>query len=270
MDRPDHLGEPIGKFSLMRPAALATGLAGIATVGVLLAVGAASVEKPPAMGSAGIFARAETKDKAAPAAIATIAADATLATATTPNGSKPKTPSGNQADSMPTVPDPPAASAPAPAPAEAKPAELKPVDIARPVADSAGVLIIAGKKLQLAGITPTDPNRTCTGPNGKEWPCGTVARTALRAFLRSRAITCDLPDGDWQGTVTGNCRFVKTDLSEWLARNGWAEAEAGSPLAAAADEARKNNRGIYGDDPRKDRPSTLAPAPAREDPLNPI
>ena len=155
-------------------------------------------------------------------------------------------------------------------PADTKTIELKSVDLGRINAENAGVLVIGDKRLQLAGVVPTDPNRTCTGPSGKEWPCGTIARTALRAFLRSRAITCDLPSADWQGTVTATCRFVKTDLSDWLARNGWAEAEAGSLLVAAGDEARKNNRGIYGDDPRKDRSSTLAPPPVQEDPLNPI
>jgi endonuclease YncB( thermonuclease family) len=269
----------------MRPTALATGLAGIAVVGILLAMGASSLEKNPASGSGGIFADLATKGKTAPTAPAPIVADATETTATLATDAKPVAPDGNQPQNAPAAsPSAPQAAAPAidpatPAPAQppgdAKPAdtktiELKSVDLGRITAESAGLLVIGDKKLKLAGVVPTDPNRTCTGPSGKEWPCGTIARTALRAFLRSRAITCDLPSADWQGTVTATCRFVKTDLSDWLARNGWAEAEVGSSLVAAGDEARKNNRGIYGDDPRKDRSSTLAPPPVVEDPLNPI
>jgi len=70
--------------------------------------------------------------------------------------------------------------------------------------------------------------------------------------------------------VTGHCRYVRIDLSEWLVRFGWAEPEAGSSLEAVAEQAKQQKRGIYGDDPRKGRKSTLAPAPAKEDPLNPI
>jgi endonuclease YncB( thermonuclease family) len=278
MDCPDHLGEPIGKFSLMRPTALATGVAGIAVVGIVLAMGASSLEKNPASGSGGIFADLATKEKTTSGATSPVVADATETTATVATGAKPVAPDGDQPPNAPTqsTPQPaasvvdPATPPPAQPPGDTKTIELKSVDLGRITAESAGLLVIGDKKLQLAGIVPTDPNQTCTGPNGKEWPCGTIARTALRAFLRARAITCDLPSADWQGTVNATCRFVKTDLSDWLARNGWAEAEAGSSLSAAADEARKNNRGIYGDDPRKDRASTLAPPPVVEDPLNPI
>ncbi|PZM12068.1 thermonuclease family protein [Rhizobium tubonense] len=263
----------------MRTTALATGLAGIAAVGVLLAMGASYLDRAPAVGSGGIFANLATKDKGTPAATAPTVVDTTLTTGTSPSGKTAGTSDVVQAQSAPTAtaPSEPQPAAPvaetppaAPPPADAKTVELKSVDLGRLYAENAGLLVIGDKKLQLSGIVPTDPNRTCTGPSGKEWPCGTIARTALRAFLRARAITCDLPSAEWQGTVTANCRYVKTDLSDWLARNGWAEAEAGSSLVAAADDARKGNRGIYGDDPRKERPSTLAPPPVREDPLNPM
>lgn len=146
----------------------------------------------------------------------------------------------------------------------------KSVELVRPLADNAGVLSLAGKSVQLSGVIPTDVDRTCTGPNGKSWPCGTVARTAFRMYLRGRTIDCDLPSPSWQGTVTGACRYVRIDLSEWLVRFGWAEPEAGSSFASLAEEARQQKRGIYGDDPRQVGRSTLAPAPVKEDPLNPI
>jgi endonuclease YncB( thermonuclease family) len=262
----------------MRPTALATGLAGIVVVGALLAMGASSIGRNPSTGSGGIFADRPTRETKAPAEPASA-----VGTTLTDVGKPPEQQTGQSSQPPDATPPAPQASAPATSPAtpppaqsgEAKPADtktipLKSVDLGRITAESAGLLVIGDKKLQLAGVVPTDPNKTCTGPSGKEWPCGTIARTALRAFLRSRAITCDLPSAEWQGTVTATCRFVKTDLSDWLARNGWAEPEAGSPLAAAGDEARKDNRGIYGDDPRKDRASTLAPPPVQEDPLNPI
>lgn len=147
---------------------------------------------------------------------------------------------------------------------------LKPVDLSRPFAERAGVLTVGGRSVQLAGIVPTDPQRTCTGTDGKEWPCGTLARTALRSFLLGRTITCDVSDPAWKGSITAECRFAKLSIADWLARNGWAEVASGSPLTAAAEEARKAGRGVYGNDPRKRHQSTLAPEPPKEDPLNPI
>jgi endonuclease YncB( thermonuclease family) len=147
---------------------------------------------------------------------------------------------------------------------------MEPVELIRPSSDRAGMLTVGNRSVQLSGIIPTDVGRMCAGSDGKSWPCGTAARTAFRMYLRGRIIDCDLPSQTWQGTVTGNCRYVRIDLSEWLVRFGWAEPEAGSPLAAVAEQAKQQKRGIYGDDPRKGRKSTLAPAPAKEDPLNPI
>ncbi|MCJ9723697.1 thermonuclease family protein, partial [Agrobacterium sp. BETTINA12B] len=146
----------------------------------------------------------------------------------------------------------------------------EPVELVRPSSDRAGMLTVGNRSVQLSGIIPTDIGRMCAGSDGKSWPCGTAARTAFRMYLRGRIIDCDLPSATWQGTMTGHCRYVRIDLSEWLVRFGWAEPEAGSPLEAAAEQAKQQKRGIYGDDPRKGRKSTLAPAPAKEDPLNPI
>lgn len=150
------------------------------------------------------------------------------------------------------------------------PEATKPVELIHPFSDRAGVLTLGNRSVQLSGIIPTDVGRMCTGSDGSSWPCGTAARTAFRMYLRGRTVDCDLPSETWQGTVTASCRYVRVDLSEWLVRFGWAEPEPGSPLAAVAEQAKQQKRGIYGDDPRKGHKSTLAPAPAKEDPLNPI
>ncbi|NEI68316.1 hypothetical protein GR212_01925 [Rhizobium lusitanum] len=144
------------------------------------------------------------------------------------------------------------------------------IELVRPFADQAGILTLAGRNVQLTGVIPTDVDRMCTGPNGKSWPCGQAARTAFRMYLRGRSIDCDVPDANWKGTVTGACRYVRIDLSAWLVRFGWADPEPGSPLASLVDEAKQKKRGMYGDDPRKNGKSTLAPPPPKEDPLNPI
>ena len=144
------------------------------------------------------------------------------------------------------------------------------IELVRPFSDQAGILTISGRSVQLSGIVPTDVDRMCTGPSGKDWPCGQAARTAFRMYLRGRSIDCDVPDANWKGTVKGACRYVRVDLSAWLVRFGWADPEPGSPLASLVDEAKQKKRGMYGDDPRKNGKSTLGPALPKEDPLNPI
>ncbi|MGN6778964.1 thermonuclease family protein [Rhizobium sp.] len=144
------------------------------------------------------------------------------------------------------------------------------IELVRPFSDQAGILTITGRNVQLTGIVPTDVDRMCTGPSGKDWPCGQAARTAFRMYLRGRSIDCDVPDANWKGTVKGACRYVRVDLSSWLVRFGWADPEPGSPLASLVDEAKQKKRGMYGDDPRKNGKSTLGPALPKEDPLNPI
>lgn len=120
----------------------------------------------------------------------------------------------------------------------------------RPLAISAGVLSFGGRDLEIAGIVPTEPDRLCTSDEGERWPCGMVARTAFRNYLRGRSLECDVPDADWQGTANAACRMMEADLGLWLAQSGWAEAETGSPYAEAAAEARDARRGIFGADPR--------------------
>jgi len=132
----------------------------------------------------------------------------------------------------------------------AKPAENRGVDLVRPIAESAGVLAFGNRRLRLAGITPTAADKTCTDSKGREWPCGMLAKTNVRLFLRLRTVRCDLDGADWTGTVTTACRIGTQDISRWLVENGWAEAEKGSALTEAGETARQAGKGIYGDDPR--------------------
>ncbi|HWT60725.1 MAG TPA: thermonuclease family protein, partial [Rhizobium sp.] len=132
----------------------------------------------------------------------------------------------------------------------ASPAATKPMELARPAVENAGLLSFGEHKLQLAGIVPTPADKIC-GPAGRQWPCGMMAKTALRQLLRNRSIACDLDAAEWKETASAACRLGTQDLGAWLAENGWAEAAAGSPLVAAAEKARQAGKGLYGDDPRR-------------------
>ncbi|WP_404863786.1 thermonuclease family protein [Georhizobium sp. MAB10] len=127
--------------------------------------------------------------------------------------------------------------------------EPKPL-LYRPLALSAGLVSISGRNLALEGIVPTPADRFCPDESGQRWPCGMMARTAFRNFLRGRALACDLDEANWEGTATANCMRGETDIAAWLVTNGWVDAEPGSAYAELADAAREARIGIHGSDPR--------------------
>lgn len=235
----------------MRPAAFITGITGMAVVAGLLLAGQAKLGG----GTAG-------EEMASAEETATAAADAA------PKAGKRATISDDRAEMIarsveptaPPSPDPGDGGAPKPAdvpqqaetPAgeTASPAAKKAVELARPMVENAGILSFGERRLLLAGIVPTPTDRIC-GPVGRQWPCGMMAKTALRLLLRNRSVSCDLETVEWKETVTTACRLGTEDLGLWLAENGWAEPAAGSPLAAAAEKARQAGKGLYGDDPRR-------------------
>lgn len=222
----------------MRPAAFFTGIGGIAVVAGLLMAGegrlsavtdetaAAGQAVPeaaggPAMGEAIPEGKAET-----------------VVPSAEPTGES------AQADSRSEQ------QAEAPGTQTEGPEAGKGTELARPVVENAGLLSFGERRLQLAGIVPTPADRIC-GTDNERWPCGMLAKTALRLMLRNRTITCDLDDAEWTGTATADCRIGEQDIGTWLAETGWAEAAAGSPLAAIAEKAKQDRQGLHGDDPRQ-------------------
>ncbi|TAY77679.1 thermonuclease family protein [Rhizobium ruizarguesonis] len=235
----------------MRPAAFITGITGMAVVAGLLMAGEARLGG----GTAGEETASAEETATAPAGAA-------------PEAGEGATISDDRAEMIARSVEPAEPPAPgpgdgvAPQPADvpqqaetaggqaASPATKKPMELARPAVENAGILSFGERRLQLAGIVPTPVDRIC-GPAGRQWPCGMMAKTALRLLLRNRAVTCDLQTVEWKETVTTGCRLGTEDLSAWLAENGWAEPAAGSPLTSAAEKARQAGKGLYGDDPRR-------------------
>ncbi|NEJ69389.1 thermonuclease family protein [Rhizobium phaseoli] len=238
----------------MRPAALFTGLTGMAVVAGLLMAG-------------------ETRLRGGTAGEETVSAEET-ATSVDPNleAGEPPTISDDRAEVIahsaepaaqpPAPPSPGPADGTAPKPADTGPrAEIaagqaastpakKPMELTRPAVENAGMLSFGERKLQLAGVVPTPADRIC-GPAGRQWPCGMMAKTALRQLLRNRSIACDIDPAEWREMTTTACRLGTQDLGAWLAENGWAEVAAGSPLESAAEKAKQAGKGLYGDDPRR-------------------
>lgn len=126
----------------------------------------------------------------------------------------------------------------------------------RPVALAAGLVRSGEITLQFREIGPESAEKVC-GENGETWPCGIIARTAFRNFLRGRALVCDHMEEKPDGPAVATCTVGGQNAAEWLATNGWAIALPGTSLEAATNAARKARRGIYGEDPRDlDRGST--------------
>lgn len=145
-----------------------------------------------------------------------------------------------------------------------------------PVAQAAGRLEVQGHKLALTGIDPLEVDETCKW-NGSDWPCGTVARTAFRSWLRARAVQCKVPPVALPEEILAECYIGKFDLAEWLVDNGWARSAVGGPYAEIASKAKARHAGIYGGPPRRvsvmlvpqleeDRSAIISPDPPHSTP----
>lgn len=257
----------------MRPAALITGIAGMAVVVGLLLAGQARLNGGGGLASdadAGNVAAAlpdATADVAKPPASLTDEDAELIARATEPAPTEPaaapsETPARASSENAPA--GAPAQSVPAPTGTPSPtPAGKDSVELLRPTVESAGILSFGKRRLQIANIIETPADKSC-GSDGKQWPCGMMAKTALRLYLRNRTIDCDLPSDAWEDMATAACRLGQQDIGTWLVENGWVDAQPGSPLAAAGEKAKQAKQGIHGEDPRRRpaavvRPETATP-----------
>ncbi|WP_086996835.1 thermonuclease family protein [Rhizobium sullae] len=246
----------------MRPAALLTAVAGITIVAVMLAAGRERFAGPDVATTAIEDPNTAAKSEEAPKPPIALP---------DPKISMNARPVDQASQFYPAEAEgKPLERVAVPEPETPKPEPQKAATLPRPVAESAGILAFGDRKLQLAGIVPTQADKICKELDGNEWPCGMLAKTNFRLFLRLRSVTCDLEDANWTGITTASCKIGAQDLSEWLVENGWADAVAGSPLTGAGEKAKAEKKGVYGEDPRKGAPLTLPPGPPPDNPLDPI
>jgi endonuclease YncB( thermonuclease family) len=101
--------------------------------------------------------------------------------------------------------------------------------------------------ITLAGVVARDAKATCKDARGRAWRCGEAGRVALMRLIRTRAVSCALPQGGEQKAFTARCIVAGTDLSTWVVRQGWANAKAPpeKALADAEDAAKKDKAGIW-------------------------
>lgn len=111
----------------------------------------------------------------------------------------------------------------------------------------AGLLPTDTVLIRLEGIDAREADETCKKENGASWPCGAKARAALIRFIRSRALTCTLPQGGETKDFAARCSVVGQDLSTWLVRQGWATPQKGAEpeLAKALEAAKTELLGLW-------------------------
>ena len=76
-------------------------------------------------------------------------------------------------------------------------------------------MTIAGQEVRIWGIDAPELKQSCGGA-----ACGTAARDALQALVRSRTVTCVQVDRDRYKRVVASCRASGRDLGEAMVRSG--------------------------------------------------
>ena len=113
----------------------------------------------------------------------------------------------------------------------------------RVIVSDSGTLEAGDVVIWLNGIVASKADAQCHDKQGKNWPCGAAAKTALRRLVRARAVVCDLPEPGEQKSFTARCAVSGTDLSTWMVRQGWAKPnDPPEPALADAAEAAKSER----------------------------
>ena len=72
----------------------------------------------------------------------------------------------------------------------------------------AGLLPTDTVLIRLEGIDAREADETCKKKDGASWPCGAKARAALTLFIRSRAVTCTLPQGGETKDFAARCSVM--------------------------------------------------------------
>ena len=113
----------------------------------------------------------------------------------------------------------------------------------RVIVSDSGTLEAGDVVIRLNDIVASKADAQCHDKQGKNWPCGAAAKTALRRLVRARAVVCDLPEPGEQKSFTARCAVSGTDLSTWMVRQGWAKPnDPPEPALADAAEAAKSER----------------------------
>ncbi|PKP66488.1 MAG: hypothetical protein CVT85_01190 [Alphaproteobacteria bacterium HGW-Alphaproteobacteria-7] len=110
-------------------------------------------------------------------------------------------------------------------------------------------LDFGGERVRLFGIDAPEIAQTCNR-GGQTWSCGEDAKALLRALVANNRVSCRQRDIDKYGRSVATCSVTKLDLSDAIARAGYAIAldHFSADYVAAADSARAAGLGIWSGD----------------------
>ena len=128
----------------------------------------------------------------------------------------------------------------------------------RPAVPAAGRFLVGDHTIQVDGITVLEPGQTC-GEEAAKWPCGNMALTAFRAWVRGRAVECRVPGEPLTDEITTDCSLSGEDVAEWLVQNGWARSIEDTRFQEAGAYAEANGLGMFQipPEPEPEKPAGL-------------
>ena len=108
-------------------------------------------------------------------------------------------------------------------------------------------LDIAGEHLRLEGIDAPEIAQSCTGGDGKPWPCGREAARALRRLTTGHAVVCDDKGRDTYGRLLAVCTVEGEELNAAMVQIGyaWAFIKFSTAYVAQENQARAQHLGIW-------------------------
>ncbi len=107
-------------------------------------------------------------------------------------------------------------------------------------------LDFGGERVRLFGIDAPERAQTCTR-DGQAWACGEDAKALLQALVSNNRVSCRHRDTDRYGRSVATCSVARLDLSDAIARAGFAVALAqfGADYVPAAESAKSARLGIW-------------------------
>ena len=122
------------------------------------------------------------------------------------------------------------------------------IELVRPLVERAGWMTTDDYTISLNNIEAPSPKDWCQGMS-KPWPCGPLARTAMRKFIRGRTAICitQAQEDNNSNNIprSAQCLVGGVDVAKWLVEQGWAIADAGSELEKSMAVARDKKKGLW-------------------------
>jgi endonuclease YncB( thermonuclease family) len=108
---------------------------------------------------------------------------------------------------------------------------------------------LSSVEVRLDAIDAPERDQACRDGEGRFWPCGIVARDALRRMVRGEEVECRIHGKDKYHRLLGICYAVSTDLNAAMVKEGYAIAYHHFSEKYAREEkaARKAHAGIWQD-----------------------